>query len=80
MSSLRDELFARKNKLEGESIDVKYEVPNILSNPKTKKGEFRKPYLRFLEDKRTTSFKNGFVVFTAETFLSKKKEIDDSSK
>lgn len=70
----------RKNKLKGEPIDIKYEVPNILSNPKTKKGGFRKPYLRFLEDKRTRAFDNGFVVFTPETFLPKKAEIDQSLK
>lgn len=70
----------RKKKNEGENIDIKYEVPTCLSDPKTKKGEFRLPYLRFLEDKRTASFDNGFVVFTAETFLSVKKEIDNSSK
>lgn len=70
----------RKRKLKGEPIDIKYEVPNVLSSPKTKKGEFRKPYLRFLEDKRTKAFENGFVVFTPETFLPKKKEIDQSLK
>lgn len=70
----------RKKKNEGENIDIKYEVPTCLSDSKTKKGEFRLPYLRFLEDKRTASFDNGFVVFTAETFLPKKKEIDNSSK
>ena len=70
----------RKKKNEGEDIDIKYEVPTCLSDPKTQKGEFRVPYLRFLEDKRTASFDNGFVVFTAETFLPKKKEIDNSSK
>ena len=67
----------RKKKLEGEGIDIKYEVPTCLSDPKTKKGEFRKPYIRFVEDKRTESFENGFVVFTKETFLPKKQEIDE---
>lgn len=70
----------RKSKLKGESIDLKYEVPTCLSNPKTKKGKFRQPYLRFLEDKRTSAFKNGFVVFTPNTFKKKKKEIDSKSK
>jgi len=70
----------RKKKLKGENIDIKYEVPTCLSDPKTKKGEFRKPYLRFLEDKRTKSFDNGFVVFTKEAFLLKKKEIDEALK
>lgn len=67
----------RKKKNNGENIDIKYEVPVCLSDPKTKKGEFRLPYLRFLEDKRITAFDNGFVVFTQETFLPKKKEIDN---
>ena len=49
----------RKRKLKGEPIDIKYEVPNVLSNPKTK---------------------NGFVVFTPETFLPKKADIDQSLK
>ena len=70
----------RKSRLKGEPIDIKYEVPNILSNPKTKKGEFRKPYLRFLEDKRTMAFENGFVVFTPDTFRPKKAEIDQALK
>ncbi len=70
----------RKKKNSGEDIDIKYEVPTCLSDPKTKKGEFRVPYLRFLEDRRTAAFGNGFVVFTSETFLSKKKEIDNSLK
>jgi hypothetical protein len=29
-----------------------------------------------MEDKRVESFENGFVVFTKETFLPKKQEID----
>ena len=70
----------RKKKIEGENIDIKYEVPTCLSDPKTKKGEFRKPYLRFLEDKRTKAFENGFVVFTSYAFKGKKKKIDNSLK
>lgn len=70
----------RKGKLKGEAIDIKYEVPVSLSEPKTKKGEFRKPYLRFLEDKRTKALKNGFVVFTPLAFKSKKAKIDKSLK
>ena len=66
--------------LDGQQIDIKYEVPTCLSNPKTKKGEFRLPYLRFLADKRTKAFDNGFVIFTKETFRPKKKEIDSKSK
>lgn len=70
----------RKRKLKGEAIDIKYEVPTCLLNPKTKKGEFRQPYLRFLEDKRTRAFDNGFVVFTSYAFEGKKKEIDENLK
>jgi len=70
----------RKAKLEGESIDIKYEVPNCLQNPKTKKGELREPYLRFSEDERIKSFDNGFVVFTPKIFKDKKREIDSRSK
>jgi len=70
----------RKKKIEGENIDIKYEVPSCLSDPKTKKGEFRLPYLRFLKDKRTEAFKNGFVVFTPYAFEGRKKEIDNSLK
>lgn len=65
-----------KKKLPGKNIDLKYEVPSCLSDPKTKKGEYRKPYLRFMEDKRTTAFDNGFVTFTDETFLPDKEAID----
>ena len=68
----------RKGKLEGESIDIRYEVPICLSDPKNKKGEYREPYLRFLEDKRTTALENGFVVFTPQTFIKKKEEIDSN--
>ena len=70
----------RKKRIEGENIDIKYEVPACLSDPKTKKGELRLPYLRFLEDKRTKAFENGFVVFTSYAFKRKKKEIDNSLK
>ncbi len=68
----------RKEALDGEAIDIFYEVPTCLSDPKTKKGELRVPYLRFLEDKRTEAFENGFVIFTKETFLPKKQEIDQN--
>lgn len=70
----------RKKKNDGENIDIKYEVPTCLSDPKTKKGEFRLPYLRFLNDKRTKAFDNGFVVFTKDSFEPKKKEINNSLK
>ena len=67
----------RKSKLNGESIDIKYEVPNsnIFDNPKTKKGEFRIGYIRFIDDKKTIRLPNGFVIFTPFPFEKKKKEI-----
>lgn len=65
--------------LEGDYVDILYEVPSCLTDPKTKKGEYRKPYLRFQDDKRTKAFENGFVVFTEEAFLLKKKKIDSLS-
>jgi len=70
----------RKNKLEGKAIDIKYEVPASLSDPKTKKGELRVPVKRFRADKRTEALKNGFVIFTKSTFEPDKKEIDKKSK
>ncbi|MFH1237902.1 MAG: TaqI family restriction endonuclease [archaeon] len=63
---------------EGENIDIYYEVPNsdIFDNPKTKKGEVRTGYKRFMDDKRTDRLPNGFIIFTKDTFLPKKEEID----
>lgn len=66
----------RKKRLPGKNIDIKYEVPTCLSDPKTKKGKYREPYLRFMADKRTTAFKNGFVTFTATTFQPDKDTVD----
>ncbi|MBU0693690.1 MAG: TaqI family restriction endonuclease [Candidatus Omnitrophica bacterium] len=66
----------RKSTLKGDSIDLKYEVPTCLTDPKTNSGEWRKPYLRFLEDVRTEALPNGFVIFTKEAFIHKKNEID----
>ena len=67
-----------KNKLDGEFVDILYNVPgnDIFENPKTKKGEFRKPYLKFMSNRCLKRFGNGFVVFTPLMFLEKKKEID----
>lgn len=70
----------RQSKLQGKSIDIKYEVPSVLSNPKKLNGEYREPYLRFLKDKRTRAFDNGFVVFTPLAFADDKKKIDQIAK
>lgn len=69
-----------KNKIEGEFIDLNYEVPNsdYFENPKKKSGEYRLPYKRFQENMELRRFKNGFIVFTPHIFKQKKKEIDSS--
>lgn len=69
-----------KVKVDGEFIDIKYNVPSgdYFENPKKLNGEFKTPYLRFTQDKTLHRFDNGFVVFTQEAFLPKKKEIDNS--
>jgi TaqI restriction endonuclease len=67
-----------KFKLDGEFVDILYKVPanDIFENPKTKKGELRKPYKEFIANKNLERFANGFIVFTPAIFKAKKKEID----
>jgi hypothetical protein len=67
-----------KNQIKGEFIDIKYEVPSddYFKNSKKKDGEYKLPYLRFIENKELKRFPNGFVVFTPFPFERKKKEID----
>jgi hypothetical protein len=67
----------RKNILPGEAIDILYEVPQSLSDPKKKNGKLREPYRRFQEDRRTTHLKNFFVIFTPYAFEGKKTELDN---
>lgn len=71
-----------KNKLDGEFVDILYNVPtnDIFADPKTKKGEYRKAYKEFIENKNLKRFNNGFVVFTPYVFKQKKKEIDSKLK
>ena len=71
-----------KNKIEGEFIDINYEVPSsdYFENPKKKDGEYKLPYKRFQENKELKRFSNGFVVFTPYAFEKKKKEIDETLK
>ncbi|HEY9583532.1 MAG TPA: hypothetical protein VJI66_01040 [Candidatus Paceibacterota bacterium] len=59
-------------------MDILYNVPNneVFKNPKTIKGEYRKPYKDFLANKNLERFDNGFVVFTSNIFKNKKSEID----
>jgi len=67
-----------KTKIEGEFIDINYEVPSgdYFENPKKKDGEYKLPYKRFQENKELKRFPNGFVVFTPYPFEQKKNEID----
>ena len=55
-----------KIKIKGQFIDIKYNVPSgdYFENPKKLNGEFKTPYLRFVNDKTLNRFDNGFVVFT----------------
>lgn len=67
-----------KNKIDGEFIDIKYEVPSedYFMKPKKRNGEYKLPYLRFIKNKNLKRLPNGFVVFTPRAFEGKKKEID----
>lgn len=67
-----------KNKIDGEFIDINYEVPSseYFENPKKKDGEYKLPYKRFMENKELKRFPNGFVIFTPYIFEQKKKELD----
>lgn len=67
-----------KTPIEGEFIDIKYEVPSddYFENPRKKDGKYKLPYLRFIQNKELQRFPNGFVVFTPYAFINKKKEID----
>ena len=71
-----------KNKIEGEFIDINYEVPSgdYFENPKKKDGKYKLPYKRFQDNKELKRFSNGFVVFTPYAFKQKKKEINESLK
>ncbi|MFH1462462.1 MAG: TaqI family restriction endonuclease [bacterium] len=71
-----------KTKIRGQFIDIKYEVPSedYFKNPKKKDGEYKLPYLRFVQNKELNRFPNGFIVFTSLAFARNKKEIDESLK
>src|SRR3972149_7926029 len=71
-----------KNKIEGEFIDINYEVPSsdYFENPKKKDGKYKLPYKRFQDNKELKRFSNGFVVFTPYAFKRKKKEINEALK
>lgn len=69
-----------KSKIEGEFVDINYEVPSgeYFDNPYKKDGEYKLPYLRFIENKELERFSNGFVVFTTHIFKEKKNKIDSA--
>jgi len=71
-----------KVKLDGEFVDILYNVPSndIFENPRTKKGELRKPYKEFIKNKNLERLPNGFVVFTPKIFKEKKKQLDSKLK
>lgn len=71
-----------KKQIDGEFVDINYEVPSseYFDNPKKKDGGYKLPYKRFKENKELKRFSNGFVVFTPYAFEQKKKEIDNSLK
>ncbi|TSC67986.1 MAG: type II restriction enzyme TaqI [Parcubacteria group bacterium Gr01-1014_72] len=77
---VRQEKPKSKNPLQGEFVDIKYEVPSgdYFENPRKKNGEYKLPYKRFRENKELKRFPNGFVVFTPYVFEEKKREIDHS--
>src|SRR3990167_4341994 len=66
-----------KNKIKGQFIDIKYEVPSedYFKNPKKQNGEYKLPYLRFIRNMELKRLPNGFVIFTRQAFENKKKEI-----
>jgi len=71
-----------KKEIEGEFVDIFYIVPSssVFQDPKTKKGEYRKPYERFISNRTLERFENGFVVFTPYLFIEKKSELDSLSR
>ena len=71
-----------KKQIDGEFVDINYEVPSseYFDNPKKKDGDYKLPYKRFQENKELKRFSNGFVVFAPYAFEQKKKEIDKALK
>lgn len=67
-------------KVEGEFVQLPYLVPpaDVFENPKKLNGEFKLPYLRFIENKSLHRLRNGFVIFTEFPFEIVKKQIDSS--
>jgi len=79
---VRQEKPKSKNKLPGEFIDIRYEVPNsdYFKNPRRKDGKYKLPYERFQNNKELKRLPNGFVIFTSYPFEQKRKELDKALK
>lgn len=80
-NSSRPEARPRKKKKQLLSelyIDLFYFVvqQKIIDNPYTLRGEMRKPYRRFMENKELMRLPNGFIVFTEEAFKKTKSALD----
>lgn len=68
----------RGSPIAGRFIDIGYEVPaeDYFINPKKLNGEYKLPYIRFINNKELKRLPNGFVVFTTNTFEPAKELID----
>lgn len=79
---VRQEKPKSKTPLDGEFINLKYEVPSedYFEKPKKLNGEYKLPYKRFIENKNLKRLPNGFVIFTPNSFKIKKDEIDSNLK
>lgn len=71
-----------KKAIPGQFIDIAYDVPaeDYFVNPRKKNGEFKAPYLRFIENSELKRFPNGFVVFTTARFEADKHALDVGAK
>lgn len=71
-----------KNKIKGIFLPINYEVPSgdYFENPKKQDGNYKLPYLRFINNKNLKRLSNGFVIFTRNIFEEKKKEIESELK
>lgn len=75
-----------KKLLPGEFIQITYKVPDfdMILNPRKRNGDFKKAFKDFkeiwLDTNKIKILDNGFVVFTPQVFIEKKKEIDEKIK
>jgi len=71
-----------QKRIDGQFVDIRYEVPgeDYFKNPKKIDGEYKLPYLRFIQNKELKRLSNGFIIFTTYAFEQKKQEIDKNLK